>query len=312
MKIVTLTINPTIDINSKANRVIPERKLRCDLPSYEPGGGGLNVSRAIKKLGGESLALFSSGGTHGELLEKLIKKENIEYTAVPIKEMIRESITISEESSDQQYRFVMPGPALSEPEWKSFITGIKNLKEKPEFIVLSGSLPRNVPDNFYALIAKLGKELNVKVIVDTNKQPLCHAVEEGVYLIKPNMNEINDLTKKNIETEAEIIEFAEKMINRNKLNVIVVSLGAAGALLITKEEVKHIMSPTVPIKSKVGAGDSMTAGIVLSLSRGNNLFESVCFGVAAGASAVMTPGTELCNKDDTERLYKQLINYYKN
>ena len=163
MKIITLTINPTIDINSSVNHVIPERKLRCDSPSYEPGGGGLNVSRAIKKLGGESIAFFSSGGTHGKLLQQLIKNEGIEFNAIPIEEMIRESITISETASEQQYRFVMPGPELKEEEWKKFLDEIKNLcesdgSEKPDYIVASGSLPEEFRKIFMAKLQNLEKK----------------------------------------------------------------------------------------------------------------------------------------------------------
>jgi 6-phosphofructokinase 2 len=177
----------------------------------------------------------------------------------------------------------------------------------PAYLVASGSLPPGVPTDFYARVARIGKERGAKVIVDVSGEALKRALAEGVYLIKPNVREFRELVGKDIKEEAQIKAEARKMIGSGRCELLVISLGAAGALMVTEEITERILPLTVPIVSKVGAGDSMVAGIVLSLARGRSPGESVIFGVAAGAAAVMTPGTELCRREDAERLFESMV-----
>ena len=311
MKIITLTMNPTIDISAQVPQVMPERKLRCTAPRYEPGGGGINVSRAIKKLGGESIAIYLSGGSNGEFLQELLNNESVENIPILVKGSIRENIIIREESSDQQYRFGMPGPEISEQDWQQCPDELENVVTKSDYLVASGSLPAGVPTDFYAKVAEIGKKFDARVIVDTTGEPLCAAVEKGVFMIKPNMRELRDLAGREIEKENQIETVAKQILANSQCQVVIVSLGAGGAFLVSEELTEHLRSPTVPIRSKVGAGDSMVAGIILSLSQGKSLIKSVQFGVAAGAAAVMTPGTELCRKEDTEKLFERMIASYQ-
>lgn len=304
--IVTLTINPAIDKNSTTDRVVPERKLRCTPPRYEPGGGGINVARAIKRLGGVSMAIYPAGGTTGQMLQELLEKEKLEYRVIPVKTLTRENLIIFEESTGQQFRFGMPGPALEEEEWQKCLCVISDTKPAPEYIVVSGSLPSGVPNDFYSRAARIGSNLGARVIVDASGEELRQALHGGVYLIKPNMHEFSELVGKEINDESELEAEAKKLIDDRRSEVVVVSLGAGGILAVSKQSCERIQSPTIPIKSKVGAGDSMVAGIALSLARGQSLDDALCVGVAAGAAAVMTPGTELCRRDDTEHLYQQM------
>ncbi len=306
MKIVTLTMNPSIDINFDVDQVIAEKKLRAKKAYYEAGGGGINVSRAIKRLGSNSEAIFTSGGSTGELLKKLLSEEEINFKTVEIKELTRENINTIETSTNKQYRFILPGPKLSNEEVQKALETLFSFKEKPDFLIASGSLPENVSTDFYSEVAKLGKQKGIKVIIDSTKEALCKAAAEGVYLIKPNLSEMEDLTNQKIENENQLIELSKKLINKNDIKILVVSLGAGGAILITENIVKRIPNPYVPIKSRVGAGDSMVAGIIVALEKGLTVLEAAQYGVAAGASAVMTPGTELCTKEDTDKLFEQI------
>jgi 6-phosphofructokinase 2 len=304
--IVTLTVNPAIDVNTSVDNLVAERKLRCSNPSREPGGGGINVSRAIRKLGGESVALYTCGGLTGRMFQELLDNEGLIHKPIPIKDATRENIIVYEESSTLQYRLCMPGPILTDDELKSSLDQIISLEPKPDFIVASGSLPPGVEKNFYAQVARVAKKLGSRIIVDTQGEPFQMALEEGLFLVKPNLRELSQLADYIIEDEKQIKDMAEKIVQSNSSEVVVVSLGAAGALMVTKEESRYIRPSAVPIKSKVGAGDSMVAGIVLALSRGKTIQDSVSFGVAAGTAAVMTPGTELCRREDTERLFKEM------
>lgn len=306
--IVTMTLNPAIDKSSSVDLVVAERKLYCGVPRFEPGGGGVNVSRAIKKLGGESLLLYPAGGLTGDRLKELLDEEGLNHQPFPIEGLIRESLVILEKSTGQQYRFGMPGPQLQQKDWEPFFQELAAMEPSPDYVVASGSLPPGVPPDFYARVARAGKKRGAKVIIDVSGEALEAALQEGVFLIKPNVREFRGLVVgENIKEESQIKTEAQKMVKSGRCEVLVISLGAAGALVVSEEFAEHILPPTVPIVSKVGAGDSMVAGIVLSLARGNPLRESVLFGVAAGSAAVMTPGTELCRREDAERLYEIMI-----
>jgi len=299
-------MNPSIDKTSSVEIVAADRKLYCTPPSFEPGGGGVNVSRAIKKLGGESMLLCAAGDLTGRRLMELLNLEGISHRKIDITGMTRESLVVLEESTGRQFRFGMPGPSLSDEEWKQCLDEVTALCRKDDFLVASGSLPPGVPSDFYARAARIGKDQGAKVIIDTSGDALYKTLQEGVYLVKANYREFISLAGQDMTDDKQIEEQALKMVKDGKCEIMVISLGTAGALMVSEKVVEHVSSPTVPIVSKIGAGDSMVAGIVLMLARGQALRDAVRFGIAAGAAAVMTPGSELCRRVDAERLYAQL------
>lgn len=304
--IVTLTMNPCIDINAVVDRVLAERKLRCDSSRYEPGGGGVNVSRAVKKLGGASTTLLPVGGAHGKLLQELLDREGVRQEIVSIQGWTRESFIAFESETEQQYRFSLPGPRLREQEWGRCLDRFHGLCEEAGLIVASGGLPPGVPEDFYARLARSCRDRRFRLVLDTSGAPLRKALDACPFLVKPNLRELNDMAGRELESDSEIEAFARKLVEEEKSEVVVVSLGAAGALVTWKEGQVTVRAPTVPIKSKVGAGDSMVGGLVLALDRGKELADAARFGVASGAAAVMTPGTELCRREDAERLYASM------
>uniref|UniRef100_C6E2E6 1-phosphofructokinase n=1 Tax=Geobacter sp. (strain M21) TaxID=443144 RepID=C6E2E6_GEOSM len=305
--IVTITMNPAIDKSATVDHVVAERKLYCSEPLFEPGGGGINVSRAVRKLGGESLALYPSGGHSGQTLRLLLEQEGVAHRLVAVAGWTRENLIVLESATGQQYRFGMPGPDLSATEWQACLEQIFAGGAKPDYIVASGSLPPGVPPDFYARVARLGKQHGARVVVDASGEPMRLALREGVFLIKPNIREFREMIGEGGEDEAKVLALAKKIVLDGESEVVVISLGAAGVLMVSDSGVERLHPPTVPIISKVGAGDSMVAGMVLSLARGNGLRDAVRFGVAAGTAAVMTPGTELCRREDAERLYRQML-----
>ncbi|MBA4416551.1 MAG: hypothetical protein C0392_01375 [Syntrophus sp. (in: bacteria)] len=305
--IFTLTINPALDKSTVINRVVPEHKLRCKNPVYEPGGGGINVSRAIKKLGGQSTAFFTSGGLTGNMLNSLLKKEGIAHRSVPIGEWTRESLVVLEESTGVQYRFNMEGPSLREMEWEEAIKMVRQGRPKPDYIVGSGLLPPGVPQDFYARLAQVGRNLGARVIIDTSGEPLLLALQGRPFMIKPNLRELGILAGRELQSTSEQDEFALEIVVKGQSDVVVVSFGAAGCLLATERGLERLKAPEVPVMSKVGAGDSMVAGIVVGLVSGKTMTDAVRYGMAAGASAVMSPGSELCSLGDTELLFPRVV-----
>lgn len=307
-KIVTLCMKPTIDISTGVGTVVSGPKLRCRTPHREPGGGGINVCRAITKLGGEALVIFPAGGTIGILLKALLRNEGMEQKSIPIEAMTAESFMVLEESSGKQYRFNFPGAAIKKSEWKECLDTVSRLSPKPDFVVASGSLPPGVPDDFYARVARKVAALGAKFILDTHGPPLAEAAREGLYMIKANMKEFQDVVEEYVKDEVHLKELAREKILGKKCEALVVSLGAAGALLFSKKGIERFCAPVVPIQSRVGAGDSMVAGMVMKLAQNAPLRDAVLFGMASGSAAVMTPGTELCRREDAERLYEQMKN----
>jgi 6-phosphofructokinase 2 len=301
--IVTVTVNPCIDASSGVDRVVPDRKLRCGPPRYEPGGGGINVARAVRRLGGEALAIYPSGGPAGLLLEALLNGEDVANRPVPIAGWTRENLNVLEESTGRQFRFVLPGPILSLVDASVLYAVVASLSPFPEYLVASGSLPPGVSPDFYSRLALLARARRSRFVLDTSGEAARLALQEGgVYLMKPSVREFRELTGVADGDEGRLVAEARRLIAMNRCEVLVLSLGPAGVLCVTATSVEHIASPSVPVRSAVGAGDALLAGIVLRLQRGRPLGEAVRFGVAAGAAAVMNPGTELCRREDAERL----------
>jgi 6-phosphofructokinase 2 len=306
LSVTTLTMNPAIDESTAVPYVLPDQKLRCRPPRYEPGGGGINVARAIRKLGGDALACFPVGGPGGELLKRLLEAEGVSQEPLPIAGWTRENLNVFEEVSGRQFRFCKPGPTLRGEEWAALLEGVYQRRPLPDFLVASGSLPPGVPADFYARLAARARERGIRIVLDTSGEALTRAVSGGVYLLKPSLREFQTLTGERDLDEPALARAAGTAIERGWCEVLVLSLGAAGALWRTATEWGRLAAPTVRVRSGVGAGDSMVAGIVLSLARGRPLREAVRFGVAAGAAAVMNLGTELCHLEDAERLYHQV------
>jgi 6-phosphofructokinase 2 len=305
MKIITITFSPCIDKTTSVQDFIPEKKLRCAPPVFEPGGGGINVSRAIRKLGGESIAVYPSGGCSGVLFDRLLAKEKVVSKIVRAENETRENFIVVEESSGNQYRFGTPGTFLAEYEWQEIVSKVEE-EDDIDYIVASGSLPPGVPLDIYARIAAISKSKNARFIVDTSGEALKYAVREGVFMVKPNLNELGALTGKPVADSTQIIQAAQFIITENNCSAVVVSMGGAGAIFVSKDHAGKISVPKIDIKSTVGAGDSMVAGIVMYLSMDRVLYEAVLYGLACGSAATMNPGTELCKKEDADRLFRQI------
>jgi len=303
--IVTLTLNPAVDKSSAVDTVASEIKLRCDPPTFDPGGGGINVARAVKKLGGDALAIYAAGGGPGQRLQALLANEGIRQQIIPIEGETRESLTVYERTSGLQYRFGMPGPQLTAAEWQAAIDAV--VAAGADYVVASGSLPPGAPVDFYAQLVRAARDAGSKVIVDTSGDALRALAGAGFYLAKPNLREIEMLAGEQFHDEDQLRDAVQRAIRDHRhVENVVVSMGSSGAALITETDFVVYRPPTVPIESKVGAGDSMVGGIVFALAEGRNLQDAVRYGVAAGSAAVMTPGTELCRPDDTRRIYERI------
>ena len=301
--IYTLTLSPAIDKSTTVDQVVPEHKLRCAEAKFEAGGGGINVSRAIKKIGGDSVAIYTKGGSTGDLLQKILNLEFINQLPVECKNWTRENFTVVETSSNQQFRFGMPGPRLFDKEWKQCLEILAYPSRKIDYIIASGSVPEGVPDDFFAKLAIIAKEKQAKLVLDSSGNFLKQALKEGIYLLKPNVKELGELVGKELTTITEQEEAAKIIIKSGKIEILVVSMGSSGAMIVSEEGTYHVSAPPAKKKSTVGAGDSMVAGLIWSLAKGMSTLEALRYGIACGTAATMNTGTELCKKEDVEDLY---------
>jgi 6-phosphofructokinase 2 len=305
-RILTLTLNPAIDVSTSVARLAPVHKLRCGPAQRDPGGGGINVARVVHRLGGDVVAVYPAGGLIGALLRRLTDEEGVESRTVPIAGETREDFTVFEEASGQQYRFVLPGPLLDEPEWRACLDAVLSFEGRPEFVVASGSLPPGVPADFFGLLAAGARRKGAKLIVDGTKPVLEAALKGGVHLIKPNLDELRDVTGERLETRAEWIDACRRLVAAGGALLVALTLGEQGALLVAREEAWFAEGLPVKPVSAVGAGDSFLGGMVWALSCGQALQDALRHAVAAGSAALLTPATGLCRTKDVARLLPQV------
>lgn len=304
--VLTITLNPSVDKSSSVQNIVPDKKLRCNSPKYEAGGGGVNVSRGLKRLGIVSDVFFTSGGRTGRLLEDLLQAEQLNISPFHIGEETRENFMVLDTASNKQYRFGFPGERLTQTEQKGILTRIMVMNPFPDFVVISGSLPAETDQDFIRQLVGTCKSKGSKVIIDTSGEALKTAVEEGVFLIKPNIGELAALVGKEKLEETDVDEAAQFIISQGKAEIVVVSLGSRGAVLFSANEKIQIAAPDVEVKSTVGAGDSMVAGMLSVLIQGGNYKEILSMGIACGSATTMAEGTGLFKKENVERLYKEI------
>ncbi len=306
-EILTITPNPAVDVSTSVDRIIPVVKLRGIGQRRDPGGGGINVARVVKRLGGNATALYPVGGLTGDLLRQLLDKEGIESLTFPIAGETRQDFFVREISTSQPYRFILPGPPLAENEWQTCLAMLSALQPFPSFVVASGSLPAGVPDDFYARVARIVKRREAKMILDTSGPALVAAVAEGIELVKPNLREMRELVGHEPSDAAEWEAAAKTLVRSGKAAIVALTMGHLGAALVTSQQVLRAEPLAIAPVGAVGAGDSFLGALVCGLASGAGLEHCFRQAVAAGAAALLNLGTELCRPEDVKRLAEQVI-----
>ena len=306
--IVTLTLNPALDLASDLVALIPDTKLRCTAPSLDPGGGGLNVSRAIAALGGESLALVALGGLTGDRLAGLIRDEGVAFLSMTAPGESRQSLTVTETSTGRQYRFMLPGPIWSAQDQERVFALLRASARPGAFGVISGSQPPGVPVDFPASLAQAMPGL--QVVLDTSGPALAQAVAHPIpnlVILRMDGDEAETLAGHQLLSRSDTADFAAGLVARGVAQMVVVARGADGSVLVDKDRRIFAKAAKVKVKSTVGAGDSFVAGLVLSLAKGEPRETALAWGAAAASAAVMSDATQLCKKADVLRLLPECV-----
>lgn len=304
--IYTLTLSPSLDSATMTPQIYPEGKLRCSAPVFEPGGGGINVARAITHLGGKATAIFPAGGATGEHLVALLADEQVAVDTVDAKDWTRQNLHVHVESSGEQYRFVMPGAKLSDDEFRQLEEKVLTI-ESGSLLVISGSLPPGIETEKLTALVQAVLQRGIRCIVDSSGEALKAALEPGqLELVKPNQKELSALVNRELNQPDDVRTAAEELVRTGKAHRVVVSLGPQGALAVDKTGCVQVVPPPMKSQSTVGAGDSMVGAMVLKLAQGASLLEMARYGVAAGSAATINQGTRLCSLADTQKIVDYL------
>jgi 6-phosphofructokinase 2 len=303
--ISTVTLNPSLDKTVTVEELVVDEANRWTSLRRDAGGKGINVSRVIHELGGETIAYGFIGGFDGETLKHLLRQQGVPFDLTSIKREIRSNFIITDLKTCRQTRIDAPGPHISRDELRKLIDKITRIKIKPDFLVFAGSVPPGVPADIYRQLIEKAKESGIKTVLDSDNTWLKEGIKAKPNVIKPNVHEAEELLELKLRDERAIIEAVKTLVSKG-IDVATISRGKDGLIVATKEKVLKVTSPQVEVRSTVGAGDSAIAGLVLKLSQGHRIEEASQWAAAAGAAATLTPGTELCRREDVERLFPQV------
>ncbi len=305
-KLLTITMNPALDVSTAVEEMRHTSKLRCEPMQRRAGGGGVNVARELHRLGADVLAFYTAGHSTGRMLFSLLQQEGVPCHPFGISGSPRESFTILERSTGHEFRFVLPGPEISTDEWEAALLEIGNLCEPQALVVASGSLPPGVPVDFFARLARVVQAAQGSLIVDTSGEPLAAALAQGVYLAKPSLHELRDETGKALDSLYAVRDTACEWVQQGKARMVVVSMGEMGALLATGEGVWYAPPLQVVVHSAVGAGDSFVAGMVWALAAGETAVQAFAKGVACATATLLSTGIGLGDMAQVLELLKQV------
>ncbi len=303
--IATLTMNPTIDVSYDVASMFHTHKMRTDNEWYAPGGGGINVARVFVRLGGNARCYYLSGGATGPALDGLIDLHQLPRTRIPIAGPTRIATTVLERNTTKEFRFTPQGPSITEPEWREALDLVA--QAGCEVMVLSGSLPPGVPDDFYARVIRLLRPRGIEIVLDSSGPALAHGIDAGsLLLVKPSLGELQQYAGRQLDGTAEIGRVAMDIVEARKARYVAVTMGHHGAVLAREAGPVVLPALDLPAASAVGAGDSFVAGMIFALCAGKPELEAFRFGVAAGSAAVLRAGTGLAHPADIDRLLKMV------
>jgi 6-phosphofructokinase 2 len=305
-RLITLTLNPALDLAADADEVVPVHKIRMHHEHADAGGGGVNVARVLHELGGDTVAIIAAGGASGRVLEEMLDEAGVARHSVPIAGRTRVSLNVQDCKTGLEYRFVPEGPTLSEAEFAQCLAAIE--QEPGEWLIASGSLPHGVPDDAYAQVARIAARQRKHFVLDSSGIALVAALEQGgCELIKPSLGELEHLVGRALEDPAAQDREAMALVRGGAARMVAVTLGAEGALLACADGIIRMPALDVPMHSSVGAGDAFLAAITLSLAGRATPLEALAWGTAAGATAIASAGTARLRRAEVEARYQDLL-----
>ena len=303
-RIVTVTLNPAVDLACSAESVRPTHKIRTFDEHIDPGGCGINVARVLHSLRADVLAVIAAGGVTGALIEELLNEAGVPHQTVHCHGRTRISFTVFDRSTREEYRFVPLGPVAEPHDWAEILA----LLEQVEcgWIVASGSLEPGMPPDLYATIARLARRRGIRIAIDTSGAALRAALDVGVDLVKPSLSELETYARRALPNPVDQELEAMALVQSGRAAMVAVTLGEQGAILASAEGVIRMPAIPVPFQGAVGAGDSFVAGMTWALSRGLSTKEALGWAIAAGSATVSRIGTARVRLEDVMEFHAKL------
>lgn len=307
--IYTITLNPALDHYLEVDDLDMDDANRVHAETLYAGGKGIDVSRAIRHLGGNSIALGFIGGHNGHILVDLLKRGGVTSYFTSIAQETRRDIIISTKRPAAQTLLHARGPSVDAEEWRCFLAHLRLLDLQDAYVVVGGSLPRGVPPDAYRQIITLVQRRGAKAVLDADGPCLRAGLKAKPFAIKPNVHELQRALGRPLRTDAEILR-AAAALHRTGVEIVIVSLGRRGLLVVSEQDRRPVALRTIPpavtVRSRVGAGDSTVAGFVFRLAGGKGLEECARFATACGTAATLAPGNQLCRLSDVQRLLPRI------
>jgi 6-phosphofructokinase 2 len=304
-RILTLSLNPTIDVSSEAEVVRPTHKTRTENEVFEPGGGGINVARVVRELGADTEAVCLAGGASGVLLDELLARIALPRRMIHISGNTRIALMVFEKSTGQEYRFIPSGPRIAAAEVEACLAAIDAAGF--DCLVASGSVPAGCEPDILARVGAMAAAHGVPFVLDSSNAGLAETIgRTPIHLVKPSLNEFQAYVGRKLNGPAEVGAAALTLVREGKADIIAVTLGMDGAVIASRDGAIRVVAPKVETRSAVGAGDSFVAGMTVALLEGRSVEDAALLGTAAGAASALNPGTGLCARADIMRLYAAL------
>jgi 6-phosphofructokinase 2 len=301
--IYTITLDPFLERSMNVEEFMYDDVNHVVTEDRQAGGKGIDVSRVIKVLGGFSVALGFVGGYNGREVEGRVINEGIICNFTPTNGESRTTIAINQRKKNMQTLFSADMSPVDPLEVTAFYSRVKDIP-RDSYVVMAGPIPEGLSQGFWAQLITVLKEKRIKVILDADHEALKQGIEAGPFCIKPNMHELSRLADKNVREIEEVVQQAEPLLE--KVECLVVSMGARGAVGISKKERIHAVPPKVNVKSSIGAGDALIGALVFALDQGSDFGDALALGVACGTASTLNPGSASCIREDVYEIRKHI------
>ncbi|MCF2905030.1 1-phosphofructokinase family hexose kinase [Octadecabacter sp. CECT 8868] len=295
--ILTVTLNPALDLATSAFQVRPNEKLRCAQPHPDPGGGGLNVARAVHQLGGTARPFVALGGNTGSVVKQLLENAGLDIIVHDAPGDTRQSLAVTDLSTSEQFRFMLAGPDWNAAQLQAMRISLAAIAKPNGFIVLSGSGPNGASPNLYAEICQDLSQIDAEILIDTSGPPLAHLAagqDRPPFLLRMDQHEAETLARRPLVTRKDSADFAKHLVDQGAARTVIVARGRDGSVLADGQQQLRVNAANIEVRSRVGAGDSFIGGFTMALARDLPLGEAFRHGAAAASAACMTEGTQLC------------------
>ena len=302
--IVTLTINPAIDHNVMADRLVFEDRAYILSTADTAGGRGINASCVIQSFGGQTLAIVTSGGQSGELLQKYMCGCGFPLEVVPIANEIRTNLTITDRQG-LTVKLNHPGPPLSQIELDRVEAAVERKLEGASWLMICGSVPPGVPPGFYSKLVRMAHKHGVKSLLDTDGEALIEGVESGPTVVAPNQQEAERLLNTALITRSHFLDAAARIRQMGPQSVIL-SLGSRGAIGVSERGAIEVVPPRVDAVCPIGAGDALAAAFVWAMDNNSDFADALRWGVAAGSASARLPGVTFASLAQTREIYPRV------